>query len=374
MKYDPIIEWLLNTARAIAGVLKDIAAKPAEQAPRPENAAGAAAAPPAEKEPVIPAAEKPESPAPVEEKPESPAPVEEAPESPAPVEEKPAAASSLDVSDAILKLRGRIIESLNNEPAMEYMVGNLFWNDAADCFGGAGSMPWDGAWLKLNLQTHKLYALVSTYPNAYGATRDDIVSLDASRFHKIAVKYNFDAELQALITEADWESLFDHDLNAAVAQALAVLEQREMAKAEEERIANCIHVPENGTPKLDIRQIRIRLIQPYGSTCVEVTVKEGSYFIHAAHTYTSVLQNRDYSRQTTPAEAAWIETETAAVIADPNDAAWQSLPGGDTMSVCIERKQGGNVSFSGRKPFRKYTDLLYKLDKLARYGSIQEKA
>ena len=262
-------------------------------------------------------------------------------------------------------MRERIISALAVKAAKEYEVGSLLWGDARECFDG----DWDGAWFQLDLETARLRVQLGTYPNAFGASRSDSRPISASDFHRIAEKYNFDPELQAFVSDADWEKLFNSELKAAVSAAKAKLEQsaREQAAKDHEKYA--IEVPTNGRPKMDLKRVTLMLNQRFGSTHVTVSLSEGSYLVECACSYTSVTDNRTYRRQLSPAEAAWVEKRVERTIADPNQATWQSIPGGDTLIVIIHRANAADISQSFSMPSRKYTDLLNDLENLAHYGS-----
>ncbi|MBE5775493.1 MAG: hypothetical protein E7337_16465 [Clostridiales bacterium] len=268
-------------------------------------------------------------------------------------------------NDPVGTLREKIICTLTIRAATEYEVGGLLWEDARDCFGSG----WDGAWFYLNLETARLRVELGTYPNAFGAYMSDSLSLSASGFHQIAVKYNFAPEVQAFVSDEDWKKLFNDELKAAVTAAKARLEQREREKAAADHIKYAIEIPADGRPKMELKRVEIMLEQRFGSTHATVTPSEDSYLVVCECRYTSVTNNRDYRRRLNPAEAAWVENRVAGTIADPNRDTWHSAPGGDTMTVTIHRTNASAISQSFSNPSRKYTDLLNDLEKLAHYGS-----
>ena len=123
--------------------------------------------------------------------------------------------SEASIDDAVAFLRAQIIEKVTNHPTVKYELSGLLWQEAAKCFPKSG-FQWDGAWFKLDLQTGKLLAEVSTYPNQFGACYSDSFSLSASEFNSIAKQFNMSKELQAFASEEDWAKLFDDSLKSVV--------------------------------------------------------------------------------------------------------------------------------------------------------------
>ena len=290
-------------------------------------------------------------------------PVPEPPKSPAapPAPPVPAAPpADPDPNDPVAVLRQRIIRELESKPSTTYAVGSLLWEDARDEFGA----PWDGAWISLDLETGRLSAELGTYPNQFGASRTDCFSMSAEAYHRLAVKHHFSRELQHFETDADWAGLFDDALRAAVARARAVLDRRNAEKAEANRTKYGVSIPLNRTPKLDLQEVKLWLNQPYGYTRLRVTLSEGGYQMACA-----LSDGKTYDRRADPAEAAWIEERVDAALNDPDGSTWQSLVGGDTLSVTIRRAGEAEALTRSGEPLRKYYDLLSDLERLATYGS-----
>ena len=102
--------------------------------------------------------------------------------------DEPEAYSIVDA--AVKSLRKQIIARITKSPTVEYLLFRLLWQDAASCFPERG-FGWDLAEFNLDLQTGKLLANVSTYPNQFGASYEDVISLSASEFNRIAKQYIF---------------------------------------------------------------------------------------------------------------------------------------------------------------------------------------
>ena len=98
-------------------------------------------------------------------------------------------------------LRQKIIASLQRQPSTTYELAGLLWDDAKDCikdmygYSGHSACPYDGIWFYLDLNTHKINAKMASYPNAFGASRENEESLSADSFHHLAVKYHLNPEV-----------------------------------------------------------------------------------------------------------------------------------------------------------------------------------
>ncbi len=134
----------------------------------------------------------------------------------------------------------------------------------------------------LDLSSRRLYAEVTTYPNALGAYRQDVLDLTPIQFYEIAQKCNFREELQVFKTQEDWDDLFNNTLKDAVSEAMA--RKQEAERKEKERLAsvNAVGIPErsaNLQPKLNIVSVHLDLDQLYGRSIIHVSMKDDSYLI-----------------------------------------------------------------------------------------------
>lgn len=273
--------------------------------------------------------------------------------------------------EAVRCLREQIIARITWEPALKYHLASLFWQDAAGCFPKS-SFPWDSALFRLDLVNRKLSVEGSTYPNQFGASRQEIFSLSAAEFHRIAQQCKMDQMMQVFVSDEDWAKLFDDDLNAAVAAAWAALEKKEEDRRKETIRKHAVKLPADCAtlqPRMDLSGITITLRQPYAVSGVTITRESGWY--HLVSTNTSRLSDstRQYARVLSAAEAVWLEKQVETVISDPDDSTWHSLPGGDLMSLSIKGSNGQDVSIQWDEPLNKYVALKRLLEDLAVYGS-----
>lgn len=283
-----------------------------------------------------------------------------------------------DIKEAVKSLHDKIVESLEKQVSKKLKFGrlsrlnlaiplaSLLWQDAASCFPNKG-FQWDSARFTLNLETGKIVAEVSTYPNQFGACRQDSFPLSAARFNEIAKKYHMSWELQLLATEEDWAKVFDDDLKAAVAENRAKLQKAEETRKNEEKQKNAVKIQTNTSPDMSISEVTLVLSQQYGKSTVKVTKENETYHI----VYRASSKNESYSRVLEPAEGGWLEQMVQKAMNNPDDSTWQSLPGGDTMKIVIKRNNGENIELNGIKPLKKYYDLMGQLEKLVQYGSIK---
>ena len=282
--------------------------------------------------------------------------------------DEPEASSIVD--KAVRSLRKQIIAEITNNPAVEYQLSSLLWEAAASCFP-KGGFQWDGAWFKLDLKTGKLLANVSTYPNQFGACYEDLISLSASEFNRIAKQYNMSPELQAFESDEDWDKLFDDNLKSAVSSACAILQKQQEERKAAETKRYSVKIPAkytNRSPNMGLSEITIEISQRYSSRSIQVTNKNGKYqvvYVRISHTSPSVDR---YPRVLSITEAVWLEKQVENTIKNPDDSTWQSLAGGDTMNIVIKRNNGTDVSLRGVKPIRKYSNLQDELENLAQYG------
>ena len=224
------------------------------------------------------------------------------------------------------------MESIAKNPSMKFALSSLLWGEAASCF--PGGPPWDGAFFELNLMTGELSAEVSTYPLGHGRVLEGREFLSASRFHEIAIRYNMAPELRAFRTDEDWQRLFDDELKEAIREADVKLQNVEKEKKKQEQERYAIRIPKNFSsrvPHMDIGKLHLCLHQ-ISSSNVEVTNQSGVYQIVYSHDY---LKRSE--RTLTPVESAWVERRVLLAIRDPNPATWNSLYGGDRMSVEIQK-------------------------------------
>lgn len=266
---------------------------------------------------------------------------------------------------AIRILRKTIINTIHKTPATTYELSSLLWDDAARCFPTNYGFHWDGAWFKLNLLTKELYADVSTYPNQYGASREDKYHLTAEEFHQKTLEFTMAKELQHMETESDWHALFDGDLNAAVARAQSTLKEQQEKQKQALRISHGIVIPDEFaaiTPTMEFDTIRIELHQRYGMSSGLLGQIDGKYIVVSSG-------NR---RELSPKECAWVERQVKDCIQNPSQETWQSAAGGDYMSVKISTTDAILVDLFYKTPFKKYYDLKHLLQTLATYGSLTE--
>lgn len=268
-------------------------------------------------------------------------------------------------NDAIRILRERIIDTISKTPATTYELSSLLWNDAALCFPTNYSFNWDGAWFKLNLLTKELYADVSTYPNQFGGSREDKYHLTADEFHQKALEFHMANELQCMKTEADWHTLFDADLNAAIAKAQSTLKEQQEKQKQAQRISHGIVIPDafaEITPTMELDMVRLELHQRYGMSSVFLAQREGKY----------IIVSSGNKRELSPKECVWVERQVRDCIMNQSQETWQSMAGGDYMSVKISTTSTVLVDLFYKTPLKKYYDLKHLLQTLATYGSLSE--
>lgn len=270
--------------------------------------------------------------------------------------------------ETIRQLRKDIIQSISKTPATTYQFATLLWDEAAKCFPTPYSFNWDGAWFKLDLIKQELYADVGTHPNQFGASRDDRYNLTAAEFHQKAVAFNMSTELQSMETEADWKALFDEELTSAVAKARRILDEKKWEQQRRQQISHALVIPDEFLTKkttMIFDELYINLDQRYGSRSVQLAKRNGKY------TFNPNFFCADFQRILSPAESAWFEQQVKDCIQNQDATTWQSLAGGDRMSVKICAQGKVLVNLSG-SPLRKYTDLLDLLRNLEKYGSFTD--
>ena len=272
--------------------------------------------------------------------------------------------------EAIKSLRKKIIASISDEkgPYLKISLGELLWQDAASCFPKPG-FQWDGAWFTLDLETEEIKVKVTTYPDQFGACRESAFTLSVSGFNEIAKQYKLFREFQVIGTEEDWARVFDDGLRAEIAAAGAELRKREEERQNKENKKYAVTIHTNIVPDMNIREVKLVLSQRYATGEVKVTNENGKYRIRYDRISTMSSDRESYSRVLDPAESGWLEMKVENAISDPDDSAWQSLPGGDSMDIVIKRGNGEDVVFERTKPLRKYSGLMSDLQKLAQYGS-----
>ncbi|MBQ8398526.1 MAG: hypothetical protein IJX08_01020 [Clostridia bacterium] len=268
-------------------------------------------------------------------------------------------------------LSQKIIAEITKNPSDHYQLASLLWTDAAECFP-QDYFQWDGAWFNLDLRTGKLFAKVSTYPNQFGASYEDTIFLSVAEFARIAKKYNMAKELQDFKTEEDWAKLIDDSLKRAISHARVELQKQEEERQKREQQWYAVKIPKDFAqrkPSMDITEVVLEISQRYASRSVKVTVEKETYHIlYVNNSHLSSCVDR-YERTLTPAQAAWLERQIQNTIKNPDNSTWQSLPGGDTMSIAIRQRKGKSVELHGGLPIRKYSDLMSELENLAQYGS-----
>lgn len=274
-------------------------------------------------------------------------------------------------------LRQKIIASLQRQPSTTFELARLLWDDAKACTGSMTGMypsaaQWvDGIWFRLDLKTRKLYAKMSSYPNAFGASREDSCSVSAEEFHRLALEYQLNADLLPLQTSEDWAALFDDDLNNAIAAADTELSRREEAH----RKKNAVQIPAifaDRTPNMDIAEITYTLTQLYTITRIHLVNKGRCYHVHFESLSPLSGAHKEQRFNLTCADGAWIEAQVEAALNNPDTSTWQSLAGGDRMKLVIRRKHGKSGAQHSGTPITKYTDLMDIIVKMAQYNYTQK--
>ena len=246
----------------------------------------------------------------------------------------------------------------------------MFGKDAAACFPIAADFQWHGAWFKVDLNTMKLYASVSTYPNQFGACRSDVYHLTAVEFNEKARAFNMPVELQNMETEEDWKALFNEELKAAVEKARRILDEQKEKEKEAQRIAKAVVIPDyfaDRKPTMEFNEIQLNLQQRYGYSEVLLTKESEKYILR----YNSAHYGNS-KRELSAMEAAWVEKEVNDCTRNTDTTTWQSLPGGDMMSVKIYKHHKPQIELIREKPLNKYLKLQHSLEYLTRYGSFSE--
>ena len=288
----------------------------------------------------------------------------------------PACTVPVTPEQAAAILRQKIIASLQRQPSTTYELAGLLWDDAKDCikdmygYSGHSACPYDGIWFYLDLNTHKINAKMASYPNAFGASRENEESLSADSFHHLAVKYHLNPEVLHFRTAEDWEELFNDDsLKAAIAEVNLAAQKQ----AEAERQRNAIQIPARYAKrkaKMDVEAIDYTLMQRYAVTHIQVTIKDGGYHgIYENRSTMSPQYHRHVFSLTGP-DAVWLEEQVVDALEDPDFSTWQSLPGGDRMELVIRRKHGMRGAKHSGMPITKYTDLMGVIAKMAQYSYI----
>lgn len=282
---------------------------------------------------------------------------------------------SAQKKQAIQTLRETIIASIKKAPSLTYELSSLLWDDASNCFPTNYSFKWEGAWFKLDLQTRKIYADVATYPNQFGACREDRYSLSASELHNKAIEFNMSEELRCMETDADWQELFDENLQTAIANAeKALIEQQEKQK-QEQRILNAVVIPDEYAmikPTMEFDEVLIELRQRYGTSSVWLTKESEKYVLMYCYSATYSSDSKDSQRKLSPLESTWVEQQVNNCITNQDETTWQSMVGGDMMTVRICAQNKPQIEFRNEVPQKKYYELQHLLQKLANYGSFSE--
>ena len=280
-----------------------------------------------------------------------------------------------DKSNIIKVLRNKIINSIEKIPTSTYELSSLLWADAAMCFPTTCSWNWDCACFKLDLQTMKLYADVSTYPNQFGACREDRYSLSAYEFHEKAKAFNMSNDLQCMETEEDWQELFDENLNSAIANAQKILNEQKEKQKQAAQNSNTIVIPHKFVsvkPTMAFDKVLIDLQQRYGSSSVMLTKESEKYVLKYCYSATYSYDRKNAQRELSPLESAWVEHQIEKCIKNPDKTTWQSMVGGDSMTVEIHKNNEPYVKLRSNPPLNKYTNLRDQLRSLAEYESFLE--
>lgn len=279
-------------------------------------------------------------------------------------------------ANAIRILRKNIIKCINKTPSTTYELSSLLWGDAAKCFPTNYSFSWDGAWFKLDLITRKLYADVCTYPNQFGANREERYGLTATEFHQKAIAFNMSEELQYMETDTDWELLFDNnELQMAIQTANTKLQEQREKKWQSERAALAIVIPESFKelkPTMEFTKIVITLSQRYGEWNYTHTVskKLDNYILCEQNTDLFGHITKEITRELTTQESVWLERYVNACIKNRDKTMWQDVLGSSKMTVEICRYDKQIVTLNKKLPLKKYYDMHSEFSHLITYGSI----
>ena len=219
-------------------------------------------------------------------------------------------------------------------------------------------------WVWLNLESREISAEVSTYPNAFGACRQDFICITPSQFSVIVQKNNLKKSLQVLKAQEDWDELFDDTLTTAIAEAKA-------KKLEKEHRLYAVAIPEqlsSRTPKMNIVFIDLELKQTYNRRHFRLTKQDGSYHIEYRN-WSPINQTSSKERELTPIESVWVEDLVERTLSSTDESEWQSMPGGDLMNVTIQIADTEVFVRNEEVPLKKFVDLHSKLWTLLAYGS-----
>ncbi len=274
-------------------------------------------------------------------------------------------------NDRINSLRNGIIDFINKAPehVNHYPLASFLWD--RDRFGV------DGVWYTLNLETKTINVEESDYPNAFGYYRERKYSLSASDFAKRAPELlKEDSVFLLFKTQDDWDKLFDDSLQNEVNKAKQKNEEKRKKEMEEKRLRFAIKIPGEllgHTPCFDIKSVDLALDQAFAFSNAKIENLGNTY--HISYTTRSNRSNNFAyyeSKDTTAAESVWLETQVKNALSSSDETTWQSLPGGDTMSVLISMTTGGSVRSNHTKPLKKYSQLMDSIRTLAEYGSVVE--
>ncbi len=274
--------------------------------------------------------------------------------------------------DAIESLRSKILNEIIKNKSTEIELASLLWDSAANCFPTGASWNWDGAWFKLDLITKKLFVEVSTYPNQFGASREDRFSISTDEFSKIVNRYRLGEELAFIRTDEDLDMIFDEKLKSIISDTEKMIQREKEEQQNKASIQNSVVLPnelKKTAPSMELSKVKIELNQRYGNSNICLVQDKGEYCLEF-HRYSHLSPNSNtYNKKLSLQESVWVEEQVGNTLENKDKTTWQSLPGGDTMTIEIERLQGENVNMVRCMPLNKYMDLLHKLEKLAQYGS-----
>ncbi|MBE6807809.1 MAG: hypothetical protein E7527_07420 [Ruminococcaceae bacterium] len=152
---------------------------------------------------------------------------------------------------------------------------------------------------------------------------------------------------------------------AWIDQAQSALKEQQEKQKQEQRIFHGLVIPDELagiTPTMDLDMVRLELHQRYGMSSVFLTQKEGKYLVVSSGN----------KRELSPLEAAWVERQVKDCLDNESQETWQSMVGGDYMSVKICTTDTVLVDLFHKVPFKKYYELKHQLQTLATYGSLSE--
>jgi len=243
--------------------------------------------------------------------------------------------------EAIEILHNKILAAIKQQPRAEYWLQYVPDEARIRPYG----------YISFNIETKKLKKREYDYD-----MRDETIQyFTAAEFHDYAIQYNLNEELKFFETEEDWERLAE--------KLLVVYKSLRSEEDERIRLSHGVMIPrswKNRVPKMNLKNVHLRLTQVNGSSSVEIIRTGDCYKLHCYH-------GEYYSRDLTSIECVWVEQQVKAAIKSSDRSCWVSRMGFDWLSVKISRDGLSDIEQSGR-PSNKYIQLKDNLQKLSMYG------